>query len=52
MFGTDLCLHSDVNIKYPNVEFIKDIIISKKLSNDALEKIELKNCARLLNLCV
>ena len=50
MFGTDSCRRSDVDIIYPNVKFIRDLRENKKLSNNALEKIEWKNCVQLLGL--
>ena len=52
MFGTDSCLRSDVNIVYSNIALIRDLRENKKLSEEALEKIEWKNCAELLNLKV
>ena len=50
MFGTDSCLRSDANIVYPNVAFIRNLRQNKKLSDTALDKIEWKNSAYLLNL--
>ncbi|NMB98036.1 MAG: amidohydrolase family protein [Clostridiaceae bacterium] len=50
MFGTDSCLRSDVNHIYMSVALIRELRENKKLSSDALDKIEWKNCNRLLNL--
>jgi predicted TIM-barrel fold metal-dependent hydrolase len=52
IFGTDSCRRSDVDTIYPNVKFMRDLRENKKLSNHALEKIEWKNCVKLLNLDV
>lgn len=50
IFGTDSCLRSDVNRIYPPVALIRDLRENRKLSEDALQKIEWKNCARVLKL--
>lgn len=50
MFGTDSCLRSDVNKIYPNVAYIKEVRANKKLSENALAKIEWQNAARLLKI--
>ena len=50
MFGTDSCLRSDVTGMCPNVAYIRNLREDKKLSGAALEKIEWRNCVRLLGL--
>jgi len=50
MFGTDSCKRSDLGIIYPNVAFMRKLREDKQLSEAALEKIEWRNCARLLQL--
>ncbi|MCX5642224.1 MAG: amidohydrolase family protein [Candidatus Omnitrophica bacterium] len=50
MFGTDSCLRSDVSGVCSNVAYARELRAAKKLSVAALEKIEWRNCARLLGL--
>lgn len=52
LFGTDSCRRSDVGSEYPNVLFIRNVREQKRLSEDALEKIEWRNAVRLLRLGV
>lgn len=50
MFGTDSCLRSDVNLVWLTVATIRDLRENRKLSEQALEKIEWRNANRLLGL--
>ena len=50
MFGTDSCSRSDVNKMFPNVAYIKELRSNKKLSCNALDKIEWQNAVRLLKI--
>ncbi|MDD3726311.1 MAG: amidohydrolase family protein [Candidatus Ratteibacteria bacterium] len=50
LFGTDSCNRSDVNKVYPNVDFIRKLREEKIVDDEIIEKIEWKNCTRLLNL--
>ena len=50
LFGTDSCHRSDVNKVYPNVDFIRKLREEKIVDDEIIEKIEWKNCTRLLNL--
>lgn len=50
MFGTDSCKRSDLDKEYRNVTLIKYLRENKKLSNEVLEKIEYRNCVKLLDL--
>jgi len=52
MFGTDSCKRSDVNSVWPTVTTIRDLRENRKLSAEALEKIEWRNAVRLLKLTV
>jgi predicted TIM-barrel fold metal-dependent hydrolase len=52
MFGTDSCLRSDVNLEWLTVTTIRDLRENKKLSEEALEKIEWRNAIELLGLDV
>ncbi|MFA7674219.1 MAG: hypothetical protein WCY62_10260, partial [Clostridia bacterium] len=49
MFGTDSCKRSDAGKEYRNVTLIKYLRENKKLSNEVLEKIEYRNCVKLLD---
>lgn len=50
LFGTDSCLRSDIQRLWPGVAFFNQLRAEKKVSEEALEKIAWKNCARLLKL--
>lgn len=50
MFGTDSCLRSDVNLVWLTVATIRDLRENRKLTEQALEKIEWRNANRLLGL--
>ncbi|HOL21708.1 MAG TPA: amidohydrolase family protein [bacterium] len=50
LFGTDSCLRSDIDRVYPNVAFMKKLREEKLVSEEVIEKIEYKNCVRLLGL--
>lgn len=50
IFGTDSCRRSDLAITYPIVAYFRELRETKALSEEALEKIQWRNCARLLNL--
>jgi uncharacterized protein len=50
LFGTDSCRRSDASLLLPNVALIRDLRAGRKLPEAALEKIEWKNCVRLLGL--
>lgn len=50
IFGTDSCLRSDVNGIWKTVAFIRELREMTRLSTPALEKIEWRNCVRLLKL--
>jgi len=50
IFGTDSCLRTDVNIFWPGVAFFQKLRAEKKLSAEAMEKMEWKNCVQLLGL--
>jgi len=52
MFGTDSCLRSDVDKVWITVATIRDLRENRKLSEEALEKIEWRNAGRLLGLDV
>jgi predicted TIM-barrel fold metal-dependent hydrolase len=52
MFGTDSCRRSDVNDTYMTVSLIRDLRENRKLSEEALDKIEWRNAAELLGLDV
>ncbi|MCF7853800.1 MAG: amidohydrolase family protein [Candidatus Pacebacteria bacterium] len=49
MFGTDSCKRSDVDSVYPNVAFVRELRDRNKLPEDAIEKIEWRNAAQLLD---
>lgn len=50
LFGTDSCLRSDVDTVYPNVLFINRLREERLVTQEVIEKIEYKNCIRLLQL--
>lgn len=50
LFGTDSCRRSDVSLLLPNVALIRDLRAGGKLAAEALDRIEWRNCARLLGL--
>lgn len=50
MFATDACLRSDVNITAPIVKYFRELRGDKKLSNEAIEKMEYKNAVKLFTL--
>ena len=52
MFGTDSCRRSDVDSVWPTVATIRDLRENRKLSEEALEKIEWRNAVRLLDLVI
>ena len=50
LFGTDSCLRSDVNGVWRTVALLRELEASRSLSAEALEKLQWRNAARLLNL--
>ncbi len=52
MFGTDSCVRSDVTGVWRTVALIRELKASNSLSAEALEKLNWRNCARLLKLNV
>ena len=50
LFGTDSCKRSDVNSIWNTVALFRDLRESRKLPTETLEKIEWKNCVKLLKL--
>lgn len=52
IFGTDSCRRSDVETTAPIVAFFRELRETQALSEEAIEKIEWRNCARLLSLDV
>ena len=50
MFGTDSCKRSDVNIIWMTVDLVRDLRTNRKLSNEALDKLEWRNATELLGL--
>jgi uncharacterized protein len=50
MFGTDSCRRSDISQPVPNVTFHQQLRDGRKLSVEALEKIDWSNAVRLLKL--
>ena len=50
MFGTDSCVRSDTNRKYPNVELIREIEEKELLDREQLENIKWKNAVRLFDI--
>ncbi len=52
MFGTDSCKRSDVHIIWMTVDLIGDLRANRKLSTDALDKLEWRNATELLRLNV
>jgi predicted TIM-barrel fold metal-dependent hydrolase len=52
IFGTDSCKRSDVNTLWMTVALFQDLRSAEKLSEEALEKIEWRNCVDLLGLTV
>jgi len=50
IFGTDSCRRSDVETTAPIVALFRELRETKALSAEALEKIEWRNCVRLLGL--
>ena len=50
MFGTDSCRRSDLGRVYPNVAFLRDVMESRHLSRQVIDKISWQNAARLLGL--
>lgn len=50
MFGTDSCKRSDVDDVWMTVRLIRDLRENRKLSDEALEKIEWRNASELLGL--
>jgi uncharacterized protein len=50
LFGTDSCMRSDVDREWKTITLFRELRETRKLSESALEKIEWKNCGRLLGL--
>jgi predicted TIM-barrel fold metal-dependent hydrolase len=50
IFGTDSCQRSDVNGTWLTVALFRDLRENRKLSEDALRKIEWQNCVQVLRL--
>jgi uncharacterized protein len=50
VFGTDSCKRSDVDSEWRTITLFRELREGKKLTTEALEKIEWRNCVRLLRL--